>query len=55
MDTTNNQSEERMEVTQEQEAAAESPQIQLRDPHSRPVYKLSVKLIDTYKYINKVR
>jgi dual specificity tyrosine-phosphorylation-regulated kinase 1 len=25
-----------------------------RDPHSRPIYKLSVKLIDTYKYVNKV-
>ena len=28
--------------------------IQLRDPKERVVYKMSVKLIDTYKYINKV-
>lgn len=33
----------------------ESPPLVLRDPTTRPVYKLSVKLIDTYKYINKVR
>lgn len=26
-----------------------------RDSKERPVYKLSVKLIDTYKHINKVR
>lgn len=26
----------------------------VRDPESRPVYKLSIKLIDTYKHINKV-
>eukprot|EP00605_Chrysophyceae_sp_TOSAG23-4_P000588 GSChrysophyteH1.ASY1.ANO1.665.1 assembled CDS len=26
----------------------------VRDPRTRPVYKLSVELIDTYKYINKV-
>ena len=25
-----------------------------RDPTQRPIYKLSVKLIDTYKYINKI-
>lgn len=28
--------------------------IELREPTTRPVYRLSVKLIDTYKYINKV-
>jgi hypothetical protein len=28
--------------------------ILLRDPNERPVFKLSVKLLDTYKYINKV-
>lgn len=28
--------------------------ILLRDSHTRPVYKLSIKLIDTYKHINKV-
>lgn len=27
----------------------------LRAPTERPIYKLSVRLIDTYKYINKVR
>lgn len=27
----------------------------IRDPAERPVFKLSVRLIDTYKYINKVR
>ncbi len=26
----------------------------LRDSSERPVYKLSVKLIDTYKHINKI-
>ena len=28
--------------------------LQYRNPSERPVYKLSVRLIDTYKYINKV-
>jgi hypothetical protein len=28
--------------------------IELRDPLTRPCYRLSVRLIDTYKYINKV-
>jgi hypothetical protein len=28
--------------------------LELRDPLTRPVYRLSVKLIDTYKHINKV-
>jgi hypothetical protein len=28
--------------------------IELRDPLTRPIFRLSVKLIDTYKYINKV-
>ena len=28
--------------------------IHVRDPQERPIYKLSVKLIDTYKHINKV-
>lgn len=41
-----------------QVASSESPpaqsQIILRDPNTRPVYKLSVRLIDTYKFINKV-
>lgn len=26
-----------------------------RNPTERPIFKLSVNLIDTYKYINKVR
>jgi len=29
-------------------------EIELRNTLDRPVYKLSVRLIDTYKYINKV-
>lgn len=29
-------------------------EIKYRDKADRPVYKLSVKLIDTYKHINKV-
>lgn len=29
-------------------------EIELRPSDIRPVYKLSVKLIDTYKFINKV-
>jgi hypothetical protein len=37
-----------------EESMAESPQVTLRDPSARPVYKLSVRLLDTYKYINKV-
>lgn len=28
--------------------------LQFRPPLERPVYKLSVRLIETYKYINKV-
>jgi hypothetical protein len=40
--------------SQSAEMTVESPQIVLRDSTSRPVYKLSVKLIDTYKFINKV-
>lgn len=32
----------------------DQPIMQLRDPNERPVYKLSVKLLDTYKFINKV-
>lgn len=40
--------------TMEVEGAEDQPTITLRDPTTRPVYKLSVKLIDTYKYINKV-
>jgi hypothetical protein len=55
MENNNTQSEERMEVAQEQETSAVSPQLVLRDPTTRPAYKLSVKLIDTYKFINKVR
>ena len=35
-------------------AAEESEVIEARDPTTRPVYRLSVKLIDTYKHINKV-
>lgn len=31
-----------------------TPTVTYREPGLRPVYKLSVKLIDTYKYINKV-
>ena len=33
---------------------ANSDVIELRDPLTRPVHRLSVKLIDTYKHINKV-
>jgi hypothetical protein len=40
--------------TMEVEGAEDQPAVALRDPTTRPVYKLSVKLIDTYKYINKV-
>ena len=29
-------------------------EIELRNTLERPVFKLSVRLIDTYKYINKV-
>ncbi len=36
------------------DADQEEDQIELRNPELRPVYKLSVKLLDTYKYINKV-
>lgn len=32
----------------------EENEIELRNSFERPIYKLSVKLIDTYKYINKV-
>lgn len=32
----------------------EEADIVLRNPMERPVFKLSVNLIDTYKYINKV-
>lgn len=32
----------------------DQPQIQYRDPNERPVFKLSVKLLETYKHINKV-
>jgi hypothetical protein len=31
------------------------PAVVLRNPADRPVYKLTVKLIETYKHINKVR
>jgi hypothetical protein len=34
--------------------AGTEPAMTLRNPTDRPVYKLSVKLLDTYKYINKV-
>lgn len=34
--------------------AESAPVIDLRDPLTRPVYRLSVRLIDTYKHINKV-
>ncbi len=42
-----------MQVVSSESPPAQS-QIILRDPNTRPVYKLSVRLIDTYKYINKV-
>lgn len=32
----------------------DQPTVPIRDPLERPVHKLSVKLLDTYKYINKV-
>ncbi len=41
---------EKVETQEEPE-----PLIELRDPTTRPVFRLSVKLIDTYKLINKVR
>lgn len=34
--------------------ADDQPSVPIRDPLERPVHKLSVKLLDTYKYINKV-
>lgn len=41
--------------TSESEAdAANETVLELRDPLTRPIYRLSVKLIDTYKFINKV-
>lgn len=32
----------------------DQPSVPIRDSSERPVHKLSVKLLDTYKYINKV-
>lgn len=48
---TNNNNTNAMQVSSSE---SPGPQIILRDPTTRPAYKLSVKLIDTYKYINKV-
>jgi len=33
---------------------SDTPVLEIREPTTRPVYKLSVRLIDTYKHINKV-
>ena len=50
-----NSSNVQMEVgDSEREDKIATPPIDYRDPSLRPVYKLSVKLIDTYKHINKV-
>lgn len=49
--------EDIVEAADGSDEAAETddlPQILLRDPNERPVFKLSVKLLDTYKHINKV-
>lgn len=39
----------------EEGAAAPERVPEIRNPVDRPIYALSVKLIDTYKHINKVR
>lgn len=40
--------------TMDQDYAEDQPTVKLRNPVERPVFKLSVQLLDTYKYINKV-
>lgn len=53
--TEGNSAAVQMEVgNSEGEERTATPTVNYRDPGLRPVYKLSVKLIDTYKYINKV-
>ena len=47
--------EEKMESTSEEKTSQEPVEvIEARDPTTRPAYRLSVKLIDTYKHINKI-
>lgn len=41
-------------TTTEENMTETSQVIELREPTTRPIYRLSVKLIDTYKHINKV-
>lgn len=42
------------EMAVDDDGQSEDSPIVLRDPKERIVYKMSVKLIDTYKHINKV-
>lgn len=50
--TTEKKSEEN---TSEEKTTGEGVEvIEARDPTTRPIYRLSVKLIDTYKHINKI-
>jgi dual specificity tyrosine-phosphorylation-regulated kinase 1 len=42
------------ESTSEEKTANGDVEVIARDPTTRPVYRLSVKLIDTYKHINKI-
>ncbi len=44
----------KVEASADSGDADDSQLISLRDPTTRPVFKLSVRLLDTYKYINKV-
>jgi dual specificity tyrosine-phosphorylation-regulated kinase 1 len=39
---------------QQQDGQGGQQVIMIRHPHDRPLYKLSVRLIDTYKHINKI-
>lgn len=43
-----------MVVSPEVKEGASKEEVEYRDPLVRPIYALSVKLIDTYKHINKV-
>ena len=54
--TDNNGSAEngRIRANDQYFAGDEDYNLQYRNPSDRPVHKLSVRLIDTYKYINKV-
>ncbi len=42
------------EMVVDDDGQTEDSPVVLRDPKERIVYKMSVKLIETYKYINKV-